>query len=186
MTTSHQPATPEGDEHAGHGVRWDKDARLWRVRNESTGAWLLDGQGALKGWTSFAVAYDRWRGFQPDEHTWRALFRGRPDQARPVREWIRKRIAEVPVPLDADEVDALILLASELFTVTLASGPHAVQMSLSAAGSQLRISASCHVELTRRSLVAMRLIVGLSRRAGLRDGDRTIWAEIMSGARGER
>ncbi|MEV7777649.1 hypothetical protein [Kitasatospora sp. NPDC088351] len=48
----------------GYGVRWDREARLYRVRNELTGEWLRGSDGALCGFSSFSVAEKAWRGFE--------------------------------------------------------------------------------------------------------------------------
>ncbi|AUY47681.1 hypothetical protein [Streptomyces sp. CB01881] len=49
----------------GYGIRWDQAARLYRVRNEFTGAWLRDNSGALLGFSSFTAADRAWRSFEP-------------------------------------------------------------------------------------------------------------------------
>ncbi|MFJ2188846.1 hypothetical protein ACIOJE_12955 [Kitasatospora sp. NPDC087861] len=48
----------------GYGVRWDAEARCYRVRNEVTREWLSQPTGEPKGFSSFSVAYSAWRAFE--------------------------------------------------------------------------------------------------------------------------
>ncbi|MBV6702111.1 hypothetical protein KV557_34255 [Kitasatospora aureofaciens] len=48
----------------GYGVRWDTDARCYRVRNEVTGEWLRSSSGELASFSSFCDAFSAWRGFE--------------------------------------------------------------------------------------------------------------------------
>ncbi|MQS16767.1 hypothetical protein F7Q99_32415 [Streptomyces kaniharaensis] len=54
---------PAGRLH-GYGVRWDSDARCYRVRNEITGEWLHTSPGELASFSSFCAAFSAWRGFE--------------------------------------------------------------------------------------------------------------------------
>ncbi|MFF2078001.1 hypothetical protein ACFVXG_24990 [Kitasatospora sp. NPDC058162] len=48
----------------GYGVRWDTEARCYRVRNECTGAWLCKPNGERSGFSSFTEAFSAWRLFE--------------------------------------------------------------------------------------------------------------------------
>ncbi|MEE1781742.1 hypothetical protein PUR71_02165 [Streptomyces sp. SP17BM10] len=49
----------------GYGVRWDPDARCYRVRNEVTGEWLRShSTGELASFRSFCAAFSAWRVFE--------------------------------------------------------------------------------------------------------------------------
>ncbi|MEE1784139.1 hypothetical protein PUR71_14710 [Streptomyces sp. SP17BM10] len=54
----------------GYGVRWDPEARCYRVRNEVTGEWLRSGSsGELASFTSFCAAFSAWRVFEVHRRT---------------------------------------------------------------------------------------------------------------------
>jgi hypothetical protein len=119
-------------------------------------------------------------------HTWRALFPGRPDQARPVRRWVRSRLAEhaddTGLTITAQHADDTELLASELFTAASAARPHAVQMTISTAGPRLRLTATAPEPLPSRARtrVAWRIVLGIAGagHAGVDHDERTLWAQI--------
>ncbi|MER7845751.1 hypothetical protein ABTZ03_17595 [Kitasatospora sp. NPDC096077] len=49
----------------GYGVLWDTGARCYRVRNETTGEWLLDAaSGERARYSSFNAAFTAWRCFE--------------------------------------------------------------------------------------------------------------------------
>ncbi|MCG6495530.1 hypothetical protein [Kitasatospora sp. A2-31] len=48
----------------GYGVRWDRTARLYRVRNEVTGEWLCGPSGELLGFSALTAATSAWRTFE--------------------------------------------------------------------------------------------------------------------------
>ncbi|MFJ3220619.1 hypothetical protein ACIPLC_32440 [Kitasatospora sp. NPDC086801] len=48
----------------GYGVRWDPEARCYRVRNEVTREWLRQPDGELSGFGSFSDAWSTWRVFE--------------------------------------------------------------------------------------------------------------------------
>ncbi|MER7754453.1 hypothetical protein [Kitasatospora sp. NPDC097643] len=60
MTHAHTPRRLHG-----YGVRWDPEGRCYRVRNETTGQWQHGADGELASYTSFTVAFDAWRVFEP-------------------------------------------------------------------------------------------------------------------------
>ncbi|WP_030244673.1 hypothetical protein [Streptomyces sp. NRRL S-350] len=48
----------------GYGVRFDPEARRYRVRNETTGEWLRQPTGEPQEFTFFSDAYNAWRLFE--------------------------------------------------------------------------------------------------------------------------
>ncbi|MFE5587915.1 hypothetical protein [Kitasatospora sp. NPDC056531] len=49
----------------GYGVRWDTEARCYRVRNEMTGEWLRSAAGGeLASFTFFSDAWSAWKVFE--------------------------------------------------------------------------------------------------------------------------
>ncbi|WP_395298066.1 hypothetical protein ACF9IK_34925 [Kitasatospora hibisci] len=64
--SAHDDCSPEPSTGLpGYGIRWDRAAGLYRVRNEHTGVWLRDDSGALQGFSSFTAADRAWRSFEP-------------------------------------------------------------------------------------------------------------------------
>ncbi|MEV7774612.1 hypothetical protein [Kitasatospora sp. NPDC086791] len=48
----------------GHGVRFDRAARRYLVRNEAAGVWLRQDSGELKEFAFFSDAHSARRGFE--------------------------------------------------------------------------------------------------------------------------
>lgn len=101
-------------------------------------------------------------------HSWRLEFKAHPAEAHRVRQWATTRL-EHP---DASQV------AHELFVAVLATGTRAIEVTLSTAGSRVRISVAGSVELSiLHSHGPGSLIVSaLSAQSGLNTDGRGLWA----------
>ncbi|GGU42981.1 hypothetical protein [Streptomyces violascens] len=101
-------------------------------------------------------------------HTWRKAFKGLPEEARTVRVWTAGRLGHPDAPL----------IANELFTAVLGAGPDSIEMTLSTAGTRIRIAADGSVQL---SFLQTRgpgaILVGqLSASSGVSEDGQTLWA----------
>lgn len=105
--------------------------------------------------------------------TWRLAFKGHPSEAADVRAWTGKRSAHPDAPL----------VAHELFVAVLGSGADLIEMTLSTAGSRLRITATGPEPLPARHShgPGWRIVDGLSRISGVTVDERGLWAEIRDG-----
>ncbi|MFF8447860.1 hypothetical protein ACF06Q_09185 [Streptomyces leeuwenhoekii] len=102
--------------------------------------------------------------------TWQRTFKGEPIEAAHVRSWTRGRVDHPEAPLVADE----------LFTAVLSSGAPVIDMTLSTAGTRIRITAQGPDPLPLISShgPGWALITGLSHHAGLTTDECGLWAQI--------
>jgi hypothetical protein len=103
-------------------------------------------------------------------HTWRKAFKGEPREAAHVRLWTAGRVSHPDAPLIADE----------LYVAVLGSGAPAVEMTLSTAGSRIRITAEGPdpLSLLHSHGPGWRIVAGLADRHGLTTDERGVWAQL--------
>jgi hypothetical protein len=103
-------------------------------------------------------------------HTWQKAFKAEPIEAAHVRLWIRGRVRHPDAPL----------LAHELYVAVLGSGAPAVEMTLSTAGTRIRITAEgpAPLPLINSHGPGWKLITGLASLAGLTTDECGLWAQI--------
>jgi hypothetical protein len=101
-------------------------------------------------------------------HAWQKAFKGEPVEAAHVRLWTAGRVHHPDAPL----------LAHELYVAVLSSGAPVIEMTLSTAGTRIRITAQGQDPLPLLSSrgPAGTLITGLSHSAGLTTDELGIWA----------
>ena len=101
-------------------------------------------------------------------HTWRKSFKGEPIEAPHVRLWTRGRVQHPDAPL----------LANELFVAVLSSGASAIEVTLSTAGSRIRITAHGPdpLEIIHSHGPGWRIVAGLAASSGLTTDERGVWA----------
>jgi hypothetical protein len=103
-------------------------------------------------------------------HTWQKAFKGEPIEAPHVRLWTAGRVHHPDAPLIADE----------LFVAVLGSGAPVVEMTLSTAGSRLRITAAGDdpLPLIHSHGPGWLIVTGLSHSAGLTTDECGLWAQL--------
>lgn len=101
---------------------------------------------------------------------WKRQFKAHPIEAAHVRAWTADC---APLP-DAPQV------ANELFVAVLGAGPDIVEMTLSATGNRVRITATGAAPLALRHShgPGWRIAAGLSRSTGVTTDERGLWAHL--------
>lgn len=104
---------------------------------------------------------------------WKRQFKAHPIEASRVRAWT----ADLDALPDAPQV------ANELFVGVLGAGPDIVEMTLSAAGNRLRITATGDAPLSLRHShgPGWRIVAGLSRSTGVTTDELGLWAQLEAG-----
>jgi hypothetical protein len=104
--------------------------------------------------------------------TWRLAFKGHPSEAAGVRAWTSKRTPHPDAPT----------VANELFVAVLASGADLIEMTLSTAGSRLKVTATGPKRLPVRHShgPGWTLVAGLSRINGMTTDEHGLWAQLES------
>lgn len=107
-------------------------------------------------------------------HTWQKAFKGEPIEAPHVRLWARGRVDHPDVPLIADE----------LFVAVLGSGAPVIEMTLSTAGTRVRITAQGPdpLPLTASHGPGWSILSGLCQRTGLTTDETGLWGLLGSQA----
>ncbi len=103
-------------------------------------------------------------------HTWQKHFKGEPVEAAHVRLWTAGRVKHPDAPL----------IAHELYVAVLGSGAPAIEMTLSTAGTRIRITAQGLDPLPLLSShgPGWTLITGLAHLAGLTTDECGLWAQL--------
>ena len=103
-------------------------------------------------------------------NTWRRPFKGHPSEAAQVRAWTRTRTPHDDAPQ----------VAHELFVAVLATDPDTVEMTLSTAGTRLRITATGPNPLPLRHShgPGWPIVAALSRSTGVTTDEHGLWAQI--------
>ncbi|WPP30054.1 hypothetical protein [Streptomyces sp. CL7] len=107
-------------------------------------------------------------------HTWRKAFKGETIEAAHVRLWTTGRVTHPDAPT----------VANELYLSILGSGAPVIEMTLSTAGTRIRITAEGPDQLTvlHSHGPGWRIVAGLSTQAGLTTDGRGVWA-LMEASR---
>lgn len=103
-------------------------------------------------------------------HTWQKAFKGEPIEAAHVRLWTAGRVHHPDAPL----------LAHELYVAVLKSGAPVIEMTLSTAGTRIRITAEGPepLPLIYSHGPGWNLINGLSHLCGLTTDECGLWAQL--------
>ncbi|WP_030173272.1 hypothetical protein [Streptomyces sp. NRRL S-813] len=106
-------------------------------------------------------------------HTWQKAFKGEPIEAAHVRLWTAGRVTHPDAPL----------LADELYVAVLGSGATVIDMTLSTAGTRIRITAQGPdpLPLINSHGPGWGIISGLADRAGLTTDECGLWAQLGTG-----
>lgn len=106
-------------------------------------------------------------------HTWQKAFKGEPIEAAHVRLWTAGRVQHPDAPL----------IANELFVAVLTSGATAIEMTLSTAGTRIRIVATGPdpLPLTSSYGPGRKLLAGLATLTGLSTDECSLWAQLGRG-----
>lgn len=106
-------------------------------------------------------------------HTWRKAFKGEPIEASRVRLWTAGRVKHPDAPT----------VANELYIAVLGSGAPVIEMTLSTAGTRIRITAEGPdpLPLLYSHGPGWRIVTGLTGLAGLTTDERGLWAQIGDG-----
>lgn len=101
-------------------------------------------------------------------HTWRKAFTGLPEEARNVRVWAISHLGHPDVPL----------IAHELFAAVLGARPDSIEMTLSTAGTRIRIAAHSVKPLPflQTHGPGAILIAQLANACGVAEDGQTLWA----------
>jgi len=105
-----------------------------------------------------------------DQGTWKRHFKAHPIEASEVRAWTASRATFVDAPQ----------VANELFVAVLAAGADHVEVTLSAAGPRLRITATGPARLPLRHShgPGWPIVAGLSRSTGVTTDEHGLWAQM--------
>jgi len=108
-------------------------------------------------------------------HTWTRRFAGRPEQAGSVRAWVRTLLVDT----DDNAVSDAVLVASELFTAAVLDRD-AVTMTVSTAGSRIRVYATSPTPLTVSHTYGpwRPLVEGLATAVG--SDEYTVWVDLTA------
>lgn len=103
-------------------------------------------------------------------HTWQKAFKGEPIEAAHVRLWTAGRVMHPDAPL----------IANELFVAVLSSSATAVEMTLSTAGTRIRITATGPdpLPLTSSHGPGWTILSRLADHTGLSTDERSLWAQL--------
>ncbi|MFJ9754985.1 hypothetical protein [Streptomyces sp. NPDC101149] len=102
--------------------------------------------------------------------SWQKAFKGEPIEAAHVRLWTAGRVHHPDAPLIADE----------LFVAVLGSGAPAIEMTLSTAGSRIRITArgTDPLPLIYSHGPGWTLVSALAHLAGMTTDEHGLWAQL--------
>lgn len=102
--------------------------------------------------------------------SWQKAFKAEPIEARHVRLWTAGRVKHPDLPLIADE----------LFLAVLSSGAPVVEMTLSTAGTRIRVIASGPdpLPITSSHGPGWTIVSGLADRTGLSTDECGLWAQL--------
>jgi hypothetical protein len=105
-------------------------------------------------------------------HTWQKAFKGVPIEAPHVRLWTAGRVKHPDAPL----------IANELFVAVLGSGATTIEMTLSTAGSRIRITATGTepIPLIYSHGPGWNIVSVLSHIGGLTTDEHGLWAQLGS------
>ncbi|MGW0134814.1 hypothetical protein [Streptomyces sp. NPDC003299] len=100
--------------------------------------------------------------------SWQKTFKALPEQARAARRWARGHV-------DRSDVEQVV---AELFVAVLGSGPDMVTVTVSTAGSRVRLTATGPEDLAARHThgPGRTIIDGLSARSGVTPDGCGLWA----------
>ncbi|MGW3724133.1 hypothetical protein [Streptomyces sp. NPDC000851] len=103
-------------------------------------------------------------------HTWQKAFKAEPIEAAHVRLWTAGRVKHPDAPL----------VANELYVAVLGSGAPVVDMTLSTAGTRIRITAqgTDPLPLINSHGPGWRIVTGLATLSGLTTDERGLWAQL--------
>jgi hypothetical protein len=103
-------------------------------------------------------------------HTWQKPFKAEPIEAAHVRMWTAGRVHHPDAPL----------IANELYVAVLGSGAPVVEMTLSTAGTRMRITAQGTEPLPLLSRLGpgWQLVTALTDLAGLTTDECGLWAQL--------
>lgn len=103
-------------------------------------------------------------------HSWQKAFKGEPIEAAHVRLWTAGRVKHPDAPL----------LANELYAAVLKAGATVVEMTLSTAGSRIRITAHGPdpLPVIYSHGAGWTLVNGLSHLSGLTTDECGLWAQL--------
>lgn len=101
-------------------------------------------------------------------HSWQKPFKAEPIEARHVRLWVAGRVRNPDAPT----------VANELFVAILGSGAPAVEMTLSTAGTRIRITAlgPDPLDVLDSHGPGWRIVTGLAKSSGLTTDECGLWA----------
>ena len=105
-------------------------------------------------------------------HTWRKAFKGEPIEAAHVRLWTAGRVKHPDVPL----------IAHELYVAVLGSGAPVVEMTLSTAGTRIRVTAlgPDPLPVVHAHGPGWQIVTSLATLAGLTTDECGLWAQLGS------
>ncbi|EPD56344.1 hypothetical protein [Streptomyces sp. HGB0020] len=103
-------------------------------------------------------------------HTWRKAFKAEPIEASHVRLWTAGRVKHPDAPL----------IANELYVAVLGSGAPVVEMTLSTAGTRIRITAHGPdpLPILHSHGPGRELVQALAQLSGLTTDECGLWAQI--------
>lgn len=100
--------------------------------------------------------------------SWQVVFPGSPRQGRALRQWTAVRVDHENAPL----------VAHELFVALLGAAPAAVEITLSTAGPQLRITATSSTAPSAQRGLSRDIVGALSACSGVTKDGRGLWAQL--------
>lgn len=105
-------------------------------------------------------------------HTWQRAFKAHPVEAASVRSWAAGRALHLEAPA----------IANELFVAVLGSQTEVVDMTISTAGSRLRITAegATPLLLRQRHGPGWVIVGALSMHSGVTSDGRGLWAQLRT------
>ena len=102
--------------------------------------------------------------------SWQRTFKALPEEARAARRWVRARVEHQ----DAEQI------AAEMFAAVLGSGPDLITMTVSTAGSRVRLTAVGPEDLPvlQTHGPGRRIIAALSAHSGVTTDGCGLWAQL--------
>ena len=103
-------------------------------------------------------------------HTWQKAFKGHPIEAPHVRLWTAGRVKHPEAPL----------IANELFVAILCAGAPVIEMTLSTAGTRVRVTArgSDPLPVLYRHGPGSLIVSGFSHLSGITTDECGLWAQL--------
>lgn len=107
--------------------------------------------------------------------SWQRTFKGLPDQGRAARRWARDRVG---TNTDVEQV------LGELFAAVLGAGPDLITVTVSTAGTRVRLTAVGPEDLPARQThgPGRRIVAALSTRSGVTADGCGLWAQLTTEA----